>query len=526
LLYAVVSGVYIYASDYFLALFIPDIALLSKIQTEKGIGFIIVTTVFLYLLVKKNIDKTSNYYQHVIKLLEEADSQLKDSQEEFMSLFNHSPLPMWLFDTETLRFIRVNDAFCNYYGYAPEEYMTMTIKDIRPSEDIPILEKMLANTLKKNLSNNAKTVRHRKKNGEIIHVKIKTSKVTFEGRQARLVSAVDISAKMDAQTKLMESNARLQLASEIACLGYWTHDLVPNKIHWSEELYKIFEVDPNTFPLNMESIISCFHPEDRIYLDPKVLKDHEDVALKENELRIITPEGKVKWIFERIYVVKNEEGKVIKLEGVTLDITKRKLHEQELQANEERFKILAKATVEAIIDWDIKNDKAIWGEGFQTLFGYDLSVYDNYLWSSNIHPEDREQVLEDLNKTLQDPTKQFFNAEFRFFKANRDIAFVQHRGVFIRDANGAAVRAYGAMVDFTESLERMNKIGLQDKALKDISWTQSHVVRAPLANLLGFIYLLEENIETGLSDKELIDHIAASARRLDDIIRDIVSKTN
>lgn len=510
----------------FLALFIPDIALLSKIQTEKGIGFIIVTSVFLYLLVKKNIDKTSNYYQHVIKLLEEADSQLKDSQEEFMSLFNHSPLPMWLFDTETLRFIRVNDAFCNYYGYAPEEYKTMTIKDIRPSEDIPILEKMLANTLKKNLSKNAKTVRHRKKNGEIIHVKIKTSKVTFEGRQARLVSAVDITAEMDAQTKLMESNARLQLASEIACLGYWTHDLVPNKIHWSEELYKIFEVDPNTFPLNMESIISCFHPEDRIYLDPKVLNDHEDVALKENELRIITPEGKVKWIFERIYVAKNEEGKVIKLEGVTLDITKRKLHEQELQANEDRFKILAKATVEAIIDWDIKNDKAIWGEGFQTLFGYDLSVYDNYLWSSNIHPEDREQVLEDLNKTLEDPTKQFFNAEFRFFKANRDIAFVQHRGVFIRDANGAAVRAYGAMVDFTESLERMNKIELQDKALKDISWTQSHVVRAPLANLLGFIYLLEENIETGLSDKELIDHIAASARRLDDIIRDIVSKTN
>jgi signal transduction histidine kinase len=67
---------------------------------------------------------------------------------------------------------------------------------------------------------------------------------------------------------------------------------------------------------------------------------------------------------------------------------------------------------------------------------------------------------------------------------------------------------------------------MQDKALKDISWTQSHVVRAPLANLLGFIYLLEENIETGLSDQELIEHIAASARRLDEIIRDIVSKTH
>jgi len=276
----------------------------------------------------------------------------------------------------------------------------------------------------------------------------------------------------------------------------------------------------------MDSVISCFHPEDRNYFDPKVLEGKEDVLIKENENRIITPDGKVKWIFERLYVAKNEDGKVTKLEGITLDITKRKLHEQELQENEERFKILAKATIEAIVDWDIKNDKVVWGEGFHTLFGYDLSIYDNHLWSRNIHPEDREQVLADLHATIEDPSKQYFNAEFRFFKADRTIAFVQHRGIFIRDSNGVAIRAYGAMIDFTESLERMNQIEMQDKALKDISWTQSHVVRAPLANLLGFIYLLEENIETGLSDQELIEHIAASARRLDEIIRDIVSKTH
>lgn len=526
LLYALVSGTYIYTSDYFLELLIKDVSLISRIQTEKGIVFILVTTAFLYLLVKRNLDKTSNHYQHLITLQEEVDVQLKKSQEEYMTLFNHSPLPMWIFDTETLQIILVNDAACESYGYTYEEYATMTIKDIRPTEDIPIMEHMLANAINSKVSDNANIVRHRKKNGTIIQVKVKTSQVVFEGRQVRLASAMDITMEMEAQSKLMESNARLQLASEIAGLGYWTHELATHKIQWSAELYKIFEVDPQTFPLNLDSIISCFHPEDRFYFDPKVLNDHEDTIIKENENRIFTPDGKMKWIFERIYVAKNEAGKVYKLEGVTLDITKRKLHEQELHENEERFKMLAKATIEAIIDWDIKNDKVVWGDGFHTLFGYDLSVYDNYLWSSNIHPDDREQVLADLHKTLEDPSKQFFNAEFRFFKANRDIAFVQHKGVFIRDSEGVAVRAYGAMIDFTESLERMNKIEIQDKALKDISWTQSHVVRAPLANLLGFIYLLEENIETGLSDKELIEHIAASARRLDEIIREIVSKTN
>lgn len=209
LLYALVSGIYIYTSDYFLGLLIQDVTLLSKIQTEKGIIFILVTTSFLYLLVKRNIDKTSNHYQHLITLQDEVDVQLKNSQEEYMTLFNHSPLPMWIIDTETLEFLLVNNAACKSYGYTSEEYSTMTIKDIRPPEDIPIMEQMLAKALKHNLYDNANIVRHRKKNGEIIQVKIKTSNVTFEGRNVRLASAMDITTEMDVQSKLMESNARL-----------------------------------------------------------------------------------------------------------------------------------------------------------------------------------------------------------------------------------------------------------------------------------------------------------------------------
>jgi PAS domain S-box-containing protein len=524
--YAVFSALYIYTSDYFLAAVVPDIGLLTKLQTLKGLVFILFTSLFLYVLVKKNIDKAIAHYQHVIDLQQQSDEQVQKSQEAYLSLFNQSPLPMVLFDNETLQFLLVNDAACTNYGYTKEEYATMTLKDIRPIEDIPVLEKNIALSSKSGIMSYDDIIRHRKKNGEIIQVKIKTTFVTFEGKQVRLALPFDITKEMDIQSKLIASNARFQVASEIAGLGYWTHDLINHHIQWSEELYKIYEVDPLYFPLTIESIKSCFHPEDHNYFNPKVLNDFEDIPIKENENRIITPEGKVKWIFERIFVSKNEEGKVTKLEGVTLDITKRKLHEQALQESEERFKILAKATAEAIIDWDIKNDKVVWGDGFQTLFGYDLEVYDNYLWSKNIHPEDRGQVLHDLNTTIEDPTKQYFIAQFRFLKANRDIAFVQHKGVFIRDSKGVAIRAYAAMIDLTESLERMNQIELQDKALKEISWTQSHVVRAPLANLLGFIYLLEENIETGLSDKEIIDHIGASAKRLDEIIRDIVSKTN
>jgi PAS domain S-box-containing protein len=184
----------------------------------------------------------------------------------------------------------------------------------------------------------------------------------------------------------------------------------------------------------------------------------------------------------------------------------------------------AKATVEAIIDWVITNNEVIWGEGFHTLLGFDLKEKNFRLWSDNIHADDRKKVLGDLRKTLLDATKHQFNAEFRFVKADGDIAYVQHRGVFIRDANGKATRALGAMIDLTESLNKIRRIVLQEKALKEIAWTQSHIVRAPLANLMGLVGLIKNNVTTGISDELLLGYISDSAEKLDGVIRDVVIK--
>jgi len=525
LLYAAVSAVYIYTSDYFLEIFTSDVELLTKLQTVKGLVFILVTAGLLYILVKRNIDKIAASYQEIIDVKQQFNKQLSRSKEEYTDLFNHSPLPMWLFDAETLQILHVNEAACSHYGYSQEDYLTMTLKDIRPDEDIPLLEEMLANSLKKENSPLSDVIRHRKKNGEIMQVKVKTTYVTFDGKQVRLASAVDVTSEMQTQAKLIVTNARLHMASELASLGYWTNDLVTSKIVWSDEIYKIFEVDPNTFPLTIDSIKERFHPEDRQNFGPTVYTNFDENGIIESERRIITDSGKTKWLLERIHLSKDKEGNPIGLEGIVLDITKRKKHDQEIWESNERFKILTKATVEAIIDWDINNDTVFWGEGFHTMLGYDLSLSDNYLWQNNIHPDDKEKVLEDLNQAIKDPTKNTFNAEFRFLKANRDIAYVQHKGILIRDANGRVTRALAAMIDLTETLERMNKIELQNKALKDITWTQSHVVRAPLANLLGLITLFKENTKNGKHDDDLVEYINASAQQLDTIIRDIVKKS-
>ncbi|HLN94771.1 MAG TPA: PAS domain S-box protein, partial [Flavobacterium sp.] len=142
--YALVSGVYIFTSDWVLELFVPDVKKLSELQTTKGLVFILVTALLLFVLVRRHTRMVSRYYQQILDTEREAEERLRRSKQEYMSLFNHSPLPMFLFDPDTLHILLVNEAACRIYGYSEADYMSMTLRDIRPPEDIPILMKYLA----------------------------------------------------------------------------------------------------------------------------------------------------------------------------------------------------------------------------------------------------------------------------------------------------------------------------------------------------------------------------------------------
>ncbi|OYU95202.1 MAG: hypothetical protein CFE21_12925 [Bacteroidetes bacterium B1(2017)] len=456
----------------------------------------------------------------------EADESWHQSTDEYIDLFNLSPIPMWIFEIETYRFLLVNEAACKQYGYTQEEFACLTLKDIRPIEELDLLDQLVKICSKNKSYQIPEMVKHKKKGGEQLLVKIKSSAVTFKGKEARLVLLQDVTEEAEIQNQLEKSNSRLKLASEIAKLGYWSHDLPLNKIQWSDELYKIFEVDPSTFKLNFEEIKELYHHEDQGSFNFDFENHFGEIEVKENESRIYTPKGELKWIYERQYLINNKENKPIRLDGIALDITKRKLHEQELVDSNERFKFIAQATTEAIIDWDVKNKTVFWGEGFTTIFGYDNKTTNIHLWQNNIHADDKEKVLVDLHTYLCNRNTKTFNSEFRFIKSNSQTAYVQLRGIIIRNANGTATRVLGAMIDLTETLERLNKIEKQSKVLQEISWTQSHIVRAPLANLMGLVSLLKENSNLDQEQENLLNLIDTSAQKLDTIIREIVKKSN
>jgi PAS domain S-box-containing protein len=295
-------------------------------------------------------------------------------------------------------------------------------------------------------------------------------------------------------------------------------------IFLSAEFEHVTGFASKTFVENKMRFHSLIHPDDDIvYLQMNErVSRHEPFQL---EFRIICADGSVKWLRDSGRGIYSNSGELLWIDGVMIDITGNKLREQQLRESNERFNIVTKATYEAIIDWDIENDITVWGDGFHELFGFDLANADKLLWAHNIYHEDQSRVLNHLRIALADPGVFHFFDEFRFQSASKEIKYVQHRGIFLRDSSGKAVRAVGAMIDVTDSRMKQQRIEEQNKILMEIAWVQSHLLRAPLANILGLCEILITEGETAEDRDKMLENIYCSATHLDKLIRDVVSRT-
>lgn len=158
-----------------------------------------------------------------VTLATRIEEALRKSEAQYRLLFESNPQAMWVYDTESLRFLAVNEAAVRRYGYSHAEFLSMTIMDIRPPEDVQLLADHLARRTAE--VDHAGQWRHRKKDGTIINVEITANRLNFAGRPAEFVLANDITERKKAETALRISEDRyrdlVDNSHELIC----THDL-------------------------------------------------------------------------------------------------------------------------------------------------------------------------------------------------------------------------------------------------------------------------------------------------------------
>ena len=448
-----------------------------------------------------------------------SEIQLSESEKKYKSLFNSSPVPMFVLDRYTLEFLSINDAAKELYGYTGEEFLRLTVKDLwLNSEELEIEQ-----TLKNNRHGYFEfKISHKKKSGEVIHIELQSNPILFDGRDARVTLVNDITAKIQTEKLLANSEQRfkalVQEASDLVMIldfdGNFSHVSPSSELVMGIAADKMLEM--NFFYL--------IHPEDIDQVKKNILKLKNSKRIQIPSYRIKTTSKEWRWI-ETVFTNLLADPAVNGLVANSRDVTEFVNQERKLIDSLQRYDIVAKATSDTISDYDVQKDILQFNEGIFNMFGYKIAEIKGgrAWWREKIHPEDRERLYKNTDE-VYNFNKSTLQIEYRFRCADGSYRYVLDRSFLVKDSKGDPIRIIGSMQDITEIQNHIQTIEDHNKRLTDIAWTQSHVVRAPLARIMGIIDLLQTHKD--LDDREeLLTHILNSATELDGIIRKISNQT-
>lgn len=448
------------------------------------------------------------------------NTRLNESEDKYRNLFNFSPLPQWVFDVETLHFLDVNEAAIRHYGYSREEFLQLTIRDIRPDEDRDALQENV-DQIRRTGCFNASVVRHLKKSGECIYVNVEGNSITFEGKNARLVLAVDITEKIATERALKSSEQRFKALVQDGT------DLI--SILDAEGNYKY--VSPTT-----QSILGIEAEEllGKNAFDFILEEDKEHLlsqfALLSHQKRIETPpfrfrdgNNSYRWI-EAVITDMTNDPAVAGIVANSKDVTTRIENENKIKENIERYNSVSKATSDTIYEWDFSANMVLWNQGIKEIFGHEIDSTGFEWWYQHVHPDDAERIAKNVQLYIKNRESKW-KGEYRFLCADGTYKFVMDRSFLVYNTEGQPIRMIGSIQDITERVNYTKAIEDQNRRLKEISWIQSHVVRAPLARIKGLIDILKNYQSDPDSAVELLGHILTSADELDEVIKSIVNRT-
>lgn len=211
------------------------------------------------------------------------------------------------------------------------------------------------------------------------------------------------------------------------------------------------------------------------------------------------------------------------------DVTSRKLAEEALRESEERLRLVTQATRETIWDWDIEHDRQRWSAAGVDAFGWTDAVEAPQTaawWTERVYGEDRDRVAEGFRRTLDDPTCERWQDEYRFLRRDGSIAHVLDRGYILRDASGKPNRMIGAMQDITErkraeaaALAAEEQARLRLAELEDL-YRHTPVGLCLLDRELRFLRINERLAE--INGIPAAEHIGKTVREAVPIVADMV----
>lgn len=444
-----------------------------------------------------------------------AEIMRKQEEEEMFFLFESSPDILGIASPDG-HFSRVNPAFCNLLGYTCEEITkTPFIEFIHP-DDLNNTESTYSESISGLKKANNFINRYRAKNGSYKWISWNSSDI-FGDEGYAFAYGRDIS-------DIIELQNLLNAATSLSKVGGWELDLSTKNngyVYWSKITKEIMGVDETYNPSLAEALdFYTDESKDKIKFALKELIEEN----KEFDLELLCQfkDGSTKWV-RSIGKSERINGECTKIYGSYQDIHKQKINEITIKESEKRYADIFHLS--PLPMWIVDTDKFTFldvNNSALEQYGY---TYEEFMKMNvgDLRPEaDRHKVFNLLQSNRDHDKYENIGIWTHIKKNGEEIKVdIRSKNIKYQDINARIILAS----DVTERLNHLEALQAQNEKLKEIAWMQSHIVRAPLARMMGLVDMILDP-STGETERSMaFDFFKTSANELDKIINDIVLKS-
>lgn len=292
-------------------------------------------------------------------------------------------------------------------------------------------------------------------------------------------TVVDITDRVDLMHKISESEKLYQQAQAIAHLGNWSWDVATNAVFWSEELYRIFELNPEDTTVDFDLYISLLHPDERENILATINTALHTFESYDFIHRISLQNGTQKVLHSKGEVLL-KDGKAVRLVGTAQDITEQYRAQQELEEKQNFITKITNAAPSIIASYHVHTGEYVFlSGGFEKLLGYEAAEVfgkGKSFIDKIVHPEDREAFTGVHEKTLMQanahPLQKETVVEFTYRMKHKDGHyrwFHTYDTVFDRDAAGRVTHLLNISLDVTAQKEAAKKIEEQEYFIQQVA---------------------------------------------------------
>jgi hypothetical protein len=319
----------------------------------------------------------------------------------------------------------------------------------------------------------------------------------------------DVTEKRMAEAAIKASAARLNEAQRIAQVGSWELDLVSGKLIWSDEIFRLFEIDQSVFGATYEAFLNAIHPEDRDSVNQAYTDSVASRMPYEIAHRLRMPDGRIKWVNECCETHYDDEGKPLRSMGTVQDITEQKRMDDELRQHREHLEELVQERTAGLQQaqrigrmgnwrWDAASGALAWSDEIYRIFGYQPGEfspsYERFI--AALHPDDVARIKQSEHEAFS--RGQRHSIDHRIVLPGGEVRWVHEEAIAMLDESGSAVSLAGTVQDITgrkqaeqAMLEAKEAAEQANRAKSEFLSRMSHELRTPMNAILGFSQLLE-----------------------------------